>query len=152
MYFLVGKSLRGVPPWHYSASIQVAGPRVSRGATARQAGEKLLVLPTLGRPPVLRICGELWGAQICLASGSQQGASWWQQAREISGGLSITAWGSEVGDTPSPSLRHFCESTARFRSLPTISLEESFCWFLNLAKYGIQIIFYVIIILFLILK
>ena len=72
--FLVGKSLCGVPPWHYSAGIQVAQPGVSRGTIAHQAGERsFLCSPHWGEPPVLRICRELWGAQPCLAFWSQQG-------------------------------------------------------------------------------
>ena len=116
-------------------------------------GRSFLCSPHWGETPVLRICGELWGAQPCPASWSQQGASWWQQAWEISGGLSITAWGSEVGETPSPSLQHFrlwvygyiLEFTYYF-------LWGDFCWSLKPENYCIQMIFYVIIILFLILK
>lgn len=74
-------------PWHYSASIQAAGPRVSRGATAfARLGEACA--PHTGEAPCAQ---NLWETlrSTDMPPRSQQGASWWQQAWEISGGLSI---------------------------------------------------------------
>lgn len=117
-------------------------------------GRSFLCSPHWGEPPVLRICRELWGAQPCLASWSQQRGilvaagigNKWRAEHHCLGKWS--GW-----DPPVPAYSiSLCESTARFRSLPTISFEESFCWFLKPENYCIHIIFYVIIILFLILK